>query len=135
MSCSLGRVGRWPGGGDEGALFDQMREPGSVWMAAFSAEHPDDKTAFIVHLTKQRNSPDITLRAITCDGQLVGCIGSFAFQGQTEVTCWIGPGSLGPRHRQPGPGAALGPGPYPAAVRARGQRQHRLPTGRPEGRL
>jgi RimJ/RimL family protein N-acetyltransferase len=30
------------------------------------------------------------LRAITCDGQLVGCIGSSAFPGQTEVTCWIG---------------------------------------------
>jgi len=74
---------------DLDALFDQTRDPASVWMAAFSAEHPDDKTAFKAHMTKQRNSPDITLRAITCDGQLVGCIGSFAFQGQTEVTCWI----------------------------------------------
>jgi RimJ/RimL family protein N-acetyltransferase len=74
---------------DLGTLFDQMRDPASVWMAAFSAEHPDDKTAFKAHMTKQRNSPDVTLRAVTCDGQLVGCIGSFAFQGQTEVTCWI----------------------------------------------
>jgi hypothetical protein len=41
-------------------------------------------------MTKQRNSPGITLRAIVCDGRLVGCIGSFAFQRQTEVTCWIG---------------------------------------------
>jgi RimJ/RimL family protein N-acetyltransferase len=71
------------------ALFDEMRDPESVWMAAFSAEHPDDKSAFKTHMTKQRDSPDSTLRAVTCDGQLVGIIGSFTFQGQTEVTCWI----------------------------------------------
>ena len=41
-------------------------------------------------MTKQRNPPGTTLRAITCDGQLVGWIGSSAFPGQTEVTCWIG---------------------------------------------
>jgi RimJ/RimL family protein N-acetyltransferase len=74
---------------DLDALFDQMRDPASVWMAGFSAEHPDDKTAFKVHMTQQRNSPDVTLRAITCDGRLVGCVGCFAFQGQIEVTCWI----------------------------------------------
>ncbi len=74
---------------DVDTLFDQMRDPESVWMAAFSAEHPDDKSAFKAHMTKQRNSPDITLRAVTCDGQLVGSIGTVTFQGQTEVTCWI----------------------------------------------
>jgi RimJ/RimL family protein N-acetyltransferase len=71
------------------ALFDQMRDPKSMWMAAFSAEHPDDKGAFNTHLTKQKNSPDITMRAVTCDGRLVGSIASFVFQGQTEVTYWI----------------------------------------------
>jgi RimJ/RimL family protein N-acetyltransferase len=79
---------------DLGALFDQMRDPGSAWMAAFSAEHPDDKTAFKVHITKQKNSPGTTLRAITRDGQLVGCIGR---------------GSLGTRHHQPGPPNARPP--------------------------
>jgi RimJ/RimL family protein N-acetyltransferase len=74
---------------DLDALFDQMRDPESVWMAAFSAEHPDDKTAFHAHITKQRNSPGITLRAVTCNGQLVGSIASFVFQGQTEISYWI----------------------------------------------
>src|SRR5690606_30170199 len=27
-------------------LFDQMRDPESVWMAAFTAEDPDDRDAF-----------------------------------------------------------------------------------------
>ena len=74
---------------DLDTLFDQMRDPESVWMAAFSAEHPDDKTTFYTHMTKQKNSPDITLRAVTCNGRVVGSIASFVFQGQTEITYWI----------------------------------------------
>jgi RimJ/RimL family protein N-acetyltransferase len=37
-----------------------------------------------------RSSPDTTLRAVTCDGQLVGSIASFVSGDQTEVTYWIG---------------------------------------------
>jgi RimJ/RimL family protein N-acetyltransferase len=74
---------------DLDALFDQMRDPESVWMAAFTAEDPDDRSAFDAHMGKLRNSPDITLWAVTCDGQLAGSIGSFVFGGQTEVTYWI----------------------------------------------
>jgi hypothetical protein len=36
-----------------------------------------------------RNSPGITLRAVTCDGQLVGSIASFVSGGETEITYWI----------------------------------------------
>jgi len=74
---------------DFDALFDQMRDPEAMWMAAFSTEHPDDNAAFHTHMTKQRTSSDITLRAVTCNGQLVGSIASFVFQGQTEITYWI----------------------------------------------
>jgi RimJ/RimL family protein N-acetyltransferase len=34
-------------------------------------------------------SPENTLRAITSEGDLVGSIGSFVVEGQTEVTYWI----------------------------------------------
>ena len=74
---------------DLDALFDQMRDPESVWMAAFTAGDPDDRTAFDVHMAKVRSSPDNTLRAITCDGQLVGSVGSFIFDGETDVTYWV----------------------------------------------
>ena len=74
---------------DLDALFDQMRDPESVWMAAFTSGDPDDRTAFDVHMAKVRSSPDNTLRAITCDGQLVGSVGSFIFDGETDVTYWI----------------------------------------------
>jgi RimJ/RimL family protein N-acetyltransferase len=74
---------------DLDALFDQMRDPESVRMAALTAEDPDDRTAFDVHMAKIRASPGVTNRAITVDGRLVGSIASFVIEGDTEVTYWI----------------------------------------------
>jgi RimJ/RimL family protein N-acetyltransferase len=58
-------------------------------MAAFIAEDPDDRTAFDVHIAKVRTSPEVTMRAITADGGLVGTIASFVVEGDTEITYWI----------------------------------------------
>jgi RimJ/RimL family protein N-acetyltransferase len=74
---------------DLDALFDQMRDPESVRMAAFTPEDPEDRGAFDAHMTRLRTSPDIILRAVTSDGELVGSVGSFVMDGQTEVTYWI----------------------------------------------
>lgn len=74
---------------DLDALFDQMRDPESVRMAAFTAGHPDDRNVFDAHQARVRNDPGITHRAVTCDGQLVGSIASFVIDGETEVTYWI----------------------------------------------
>lgn len=74
---------------DLDALFEQMRDPESVRMAAFTAEDPDDRTAFDAHMAKIRTSPDTSIRAITVDDQLVGSIGWFVIDGDTEVTYWI----------------------------------------------
>jgi RimJ/RimL family protein N-acetyltransferase len=75
--------------GDLDALFEQMRDPEGVRMAAFTPEDPDDRKAFDAHMARVRNAPDITMRAITCDGRLAGSIASFPDGGQTEVTYWI----------------------------------------------
>jgi RimJ/RimL family protein N-acetyltransferase len=72
------------------ALFDQMRDPESVRMAAFTSRDPDDRTAFETHIAKVRTAPEITIRAITADGRLAGSIASFVVDGDTEVTYWIG---------------------------------------------
>jgi RimJ/RimL family protein N-acetyltransferase len=74
---------------DLDGLFDQMRDPEAVRMAAFTAEDPDDRAAFDAHMARVRSAPDITMRAVTRDGQLVGHIASFPFGDQTEVTYWI----------------------------------------------
>ncbi len=74
---------------DLDALFEQMRDPESVRMAAFTPEDPSDRSAFDAHQARVRTAPDITHRAVTCDGQLVGSIASFTVDGQTEITYWI----------------------------------------------
>jgi RimJ/RimL family protein N-acetyltransferase len=74
---------------DLDALFDQMRDPESVQMAAFTAKDPDDRAAFDAHMAKVRAAPDVTTRAVTCDGQLVGTIAGFVLDGNTEITYWI----------------------------------------------
>ncbi|GAA5173291.1 MULTISPECIES: GNAT family N-acetyltransferase [Amycolatopsis] len=73
---------------DLDALFDQRSDPESIRMAAFTTSHPD-REAFDAHMAETRNSPDITLRAVTCDGRLVGSIASFVMEGDTEITYWI----------------------------------------------
>jgi RimJ/RimL family protein N-acetyltransferase len=74
---------------DLDAFFEQMRDPESVWMAAFTAKDPDDRAAFEIHMAKVRASPETINRAITVDGRLVGSIASFVIEGDTEVTYWI----------------------------------------------
>lgn len=71
-------------------IFDQMRDPESVHMAAFTPADPDDRAAFDAHMARVRARPDVTSLAVTCDGELAGHIASFVVDGDTEVTYWIG---------------------------------------------
>jgi RimJ/RimL family protein N-acetyltransferase len=80
---------------DLDALFEMMRDPESVRMAAFTAKDPDDRAAFDAHMAKILALPDATNRAITVDGRLVGSIASFVVDGDTEVTYWIDRSSWG----------------------------------------
>jgi len=75
--------------GDLDAIFEQMRDPESVRMAAFTAEDPNDRSAFEAHMAKIMSSPETWVRAITRDSRLVGTIGSWVSEGVTEVTYWI----------------------------------------------
>jgi RimJ/RimL family protein N-acetyltransferase len=74
---------------DLDALFDQMRDPESVRMAAFTAKDPNDREAFDTHMSKARASADGTLRAVIRGGRLVGSIASFVMDGDTAITYWI----------------------------------------------
>lgn len=74
---------------DLDALFDQMRDPESVQMAAFTAKDPNDREAFDAHMSRVRAAPDVTMRAVSRGGRLVGSIASFVMEGDTEVTYWI----------------------------------------------
>ena len=75
--------------GDLDTIFEYMRDPESVHMAAFTAEDPSDRHAFDAHMAKVMSSAENTLRAITRDSRLVGTIGSYISEGATEVTYWV----------------------------------------------
>ena len=52
---------------DLDAIFDMMRDPEAVWMAAFTAEDPSDRAAFDLHMLRLRTAPDILVRAIVAE--------------------------------------------------------------------
>ncbi|MGI5148038.1 GNAT family N-acetyltransferase [Plantactinospora sp. CA-294935] len=74
---------------DLDALFAQSRDPVSVRMAAFTSEDPDDRAAFDARLARLRGSADVVLLAVTWNDALVGSVGSFVVDGDTEITYWI----------------------------------------------
>ena len=71
---------------DLDGIFEQMRDPEGVWMAAFTAKDPDDRAHFDAHMARVRGAPGVTMRAITRDGRLVGHVAAFDQDGELEVT-------------------------------------------------
>jgi RimJ/RimL family protein N-acetyltransferase len=74
---------------DLDVLFEFMRDPESVRMAAFTAEDPDDREAFDAHMRRVRGNPETLNQVILGDGVVVGSIASFVMEGDTEITYWI----------------------------------------------
>ena len=74
---------------DLDAIFDQMRDRESVHMAAFTAEDPNDRSAFDAHMEAIMSSSENRIWAITADSRFVGTIASYVSEGVTEVTYWI----------------------------------------------
>ncbi len=114
-------------------IFDQMRDPAAVRMAAFTSDDPSDRAAFDARMARLRRTPDVTMRVVTDDGVPVGTAGAFVVEGDTEVTFWIDRGALGPGRGEPRAGAAAGRGDHPAGVRPRGVRQRGVAAGAGEG--
>ena len=71
-------------------LFDQMRDPEAVHMAAFTAKDPNDRAAFDAHMERVRTERENLNRAVTLDEEFVGTVASFLIDGEREVTYWIG---------------------------------------------
>ncbi|WP_434453108.1 GNAT family N-acetyltransferase [Lentzea sp. E54] len=74
---------------DLDVLFELMRDPESVAMAAFTTEDPDDRAAFDAHTRRNLANPETTNRVIVADGRVVGSIASFVIEGDTEITYWV----------------------------------------------
>ena len=74
---------------DLDAIFEQMKDPESVRMAAFTPEDPADRQACLARRSRIRADPSVVERVIEADGTFAGTIASFEIDGEREVTYWI----------------------------------------------
>ena len=69
-------------------FFQQQLDPEAVRLAAFV--NPRDRAAFGAHWEKILKSPENTNRTILADGQVAGSVSCYPYEGNPEVTYWIG---------------------------------------------
>jgi RimJ/RimL family protein N-acetyltransferase len=76
--------------GDLESIYQQVTDPESIRMAAFTAENQTDRAAFLSRTSRLRADPSVSHRVIDVDGAVAGTIGFFRIDDQPEVTYWVG---------------------------------------------
>jgi RimJ/RimL family protein N-acetyltransferase len=74
---------------DLDTIYQQVTDPESVRMAAFTAEDQTDRRAFLNRMSRLRADTNVSYRVIDVDGAIAGTIGSFRIDNQPEVTFWV----------------------------------------------
>src|SRR4051794_14212231 len=74
---------------DIDAIYQQVTDPESVGMAAFTAEDQTDRGAFLDRISRLRADASVSFRVIDVDGAIAGTIGSFRIDDRPEVTFWV----------------------------------------------
>ncbi len=74
---------------DLDAVFEMMRDPEAIAMAAFTAEDPDDREAFDAWIARQRTTEDVLCLVVTENGGFAGTAAAFTVDGDREVSFWI----------------------------------------------
>ncbi|GAB2775608.1 GNAT family N-acetyltransferase [Streptomyces chlorus] len=70
-------------------FYRQSNDPQALRMAAFTAEDPADRGAFEAHWARIRTAPDVVVRTVLCDGDVVGHAAVYGAPGEREVTYWV----------------------------------------------
>ncbi|GGV79228.1 N-acetyltransferase [Streptomyces griseoloalbus] len=70
-------------------FYRQLNDPDALRMAAFTPEDPTDQDRFGAHWARIRTSPDIVVRTVLGDGDVVGHASVYGEPGELEVTYWI----------------------------------------------
>jgi RimJ/RimL family protein N-acetyltransferase len=74
---------------DLDTIFQQVSDPESIRMAAFTAEDQTDRRAFLNRMSRLRADTSTSNRVIEVDGAIIGTISSFRIDNQPEVTYWV----------------------------------------------
>jgi RimJ/RimL family protein N-acetyltransferase len=71
-------------------LFEHQKDPEASRMAAFLSRDPSDRDAFLTHWKRILSDPTVITKAILWKGHVAGMVGSFLWDGNPQVTYWIG---------------------------------------------
>jgi RimJ/RimL family protein N-acetyltransferase len=74
---------------DLDAIYQQVTDPESIRMAAFTAENWTDRGTFLNRMSRLRADTSVSHLVIEVDGAVAGTIGSFRIDDQREVTYWV----------------------------------------------
>lgn len=74
---------------DLDAIFEMMRDPEAIALAAFTAADADDRAAFDSWIARQRSSSDVLSLVVTENGGFAGTAAAFTVDGDREVSYWI----------------------------------------------
>lgn len=70
-------------------FYRQLNDPEALYMAAFTPEDPADQDGFDAHWARIRSSPEIVVRTVLGDGDVVGHVSLHGEPGEREVTYWV----------------------------------------------
>lgn len=74
---------------DLDAIFEMMRDPKAVAMAAFTSEDPDDRDRFDAWIARERAAEGVSIFVVTENGGFAGTAAAFTVDGDREVSFWL----------------------------------------------
>jgi RimJ/RimL family protein N-acetyltransferase len=74
---------------DLDTIYQQVTDPESIRMAAFTPEDQTDRRAFLNRMARLRADTSVSHRVIDVDRAIAGTIASFRIDNQLEVTYWV----------------------------------------------
>ncbi|NHA06462.1 GNAT family N-acetyltransferase [Mucilaginibacter sp. HC2] len=74
---------------DLNAFFQFQLDKEAYYLAAFTSENPNDKTAYLEKYTPFLTNPTINMLTIKANDEIVGSIAKFMRGNDAEITYWI----------------------------------------------
>jgi len=75
---------------DLDTFFINQADPEANRMAAFTAQNPNDREAFLAHWARLLVDESVTVKTVVVDGRVAGNVLMFSHAGQPEVGYWLG---------------------------------------------
>ncbi|TQJ30402.1 GNAT family N-acetyltransferase [Microbacterium sp. SLBN-146] len=74
---------------DLDAIFEMLRDREAIELAAFTAQHPDQRDEFEAWIQRERAADGVRFTVVTEDGGFAGTAVAFPVEEDREVTLWL----------------------------------------------